>query len=71
MALSIQVHPDAYEVTRFEDPRPFTVVKAYDGNATVSLFLQSPAMCNDLINAATEARAMLATAARDSAASRP
>ena len=60
MGLTIQTHPDRFGVTPFlGKPDPFVVVRAFEGDAGVTLFLGSTELCDALIAAAVEARRLL------------
>lgn len=62
MGITVQVHPDGYDVRLFpaDDRGPaFAVVKTSEGGGTASLFLSSPADCDELIKAAAEAKRLL------------
>ena len=62
MGIAIQVHPDEYDVRLFirdEGLGAFAVLRAYEGDSTVSLFMSSPADCDELIKAAAEAKRLL------------
>ena len=58
MGVTIQVHPDSYDVRFFPatDRAAFAVIRASEGDATASLFMTSPAACDELIKAAVEAK---------------
>lgn len=61
MGITVQVHPDRYEVKLFPDEGngAFAVVRAFEGGAAATLFLPSPAACDELMKAAAEAKRLL------------
>lgn len=64
MGLTIQTHPDRFEIDDFTDhpshrEDPFVIVRACEDNAKVSLFLHTAALCDELIKAAVEAKRLL------------
>lgn len=60
MPITVQIHPDRYDVTLFPardgDKDAFVTVKAVEDRATVTLFLNSIATCDALIRAAVDAK---------------
>lgn len=60
MGLTIQSHPDRFEVVPYlNEADPFVVVKAHEGDASASLFLRSADLCDALIAVAVEAKRLL------------
>jgi hypothetical protein len=64
MGMTIQTHPDSFEVDDFTDhpshrEDPFVIVWACESSAKVSLFMKTPALCDELIKAAVEAKRLL------------
>jgi hypothetical protein len=62
MSLSVQIHPEKFEVTLYPEHthgRSFVTVKAFEAKASVSLFLPDADAADKRIIAATEAKRLL------------
>lgn len=69
MSITVGIHPDKFETEFFEkrpgNPRPFATLGAYEERGKVTLFLFSPAQCDELIKSAVEAKRLLLGDASD------